>query len=308
MYKHIKTNDIQEEGKMKIKEFLKKIYFKLPWVIQDYDLRVENRRIKLKSKLSKKYLSIIDNTIVCEQRISNKIFTCWFQGEGNAPKIVKECIKSMREQFPNNELVVITKDNMKDYLEIPDYILDKWDNGIISNTHMSDILRVALLSKYGGLWLDSTVYCTGDLKRYVCDKNNLFVFKNEHKLIKSHNLSSWLIYSKPNHPIIVNTYKILQEYWRTSKKLEDYFLFHLIFTICAEKFKSEWDKIPFYTNIDPHVLQFYYFYSNFSAENFERCKMVSNFHKLTFKFDKSKLKENNFYDYITLNKRNLPND
>ena len=43
--------------------------------------------------------------------------------------------------------------------------MDKFTNNIFSITHFSDIIRMALLSKYGGYWIDSTYLVTSPLTK-----------------------------------------------------------------------------------------------------------------------------------------------
>ena len=43
--------------------------------------------------------------------------------------------------------------------------MDKFINNIFSITHFSDIIRMALLSKYGGYWIDSTYLVTSPLTK-----------------------------------------------------------------------------------------------------------------------------------------------
>ena len=130
------------------------------------------------------------------------------------------------------------------------------------------------------------------------------MFRNEHRGDASSVLSNWLIYAKPNNPILVNTLNILLQYWKEHNKAIDYFVYHKVFTVVTEKFGKEWESVPFYTNIEPHVLWFHHFYKNFSEEAFERVKQLSNFHKLSYKFKKEDLEKDNFYDYLLNNNDN----
>lgn len=98
------------------------------------------------------------------EKFKDCIWTCWWQGLDNAPDVVKICINSIQKFSSNHKLIIITENNYKNYITFPDYIENKRKNGIISRTHFSDILRLYLLSTYGGLWLDSTFFCTGDLE------------------------------------------------------------------------------------------------------------------------------------------------
>jgi hypothetical protein len=81
------------------------------------------------------------------------------------PQLVKLCNKSVKKYIPKDiaELHFICKDNLANYLDVPDYIWKKHEEGKISTAHFSDYIRVSLLAKYGGLWLDATIFVTSDL-------------------------------------------------------------------------------------------------------------------------------------------------
>ena len=93
------------------------------------------------------------------------IWCCWWQGEAQMPELVKLCHARLKQVIPADkaELHLITLDNYRDYVQLPDHILEKFENKIITMTTMSDVLRFALLEKYGGYWLDATVFFTGEI-------------------------------------------------------------------------------------------------------------------------------------------------
>lgn len=93
------------------------------------------------------------------------VWCCWWQGEEQMPELVKLCQARLKQVFPkeNAELHLITLDNYRDYVEIPAHIIRKFEDDIITMTTMSDVLRFALLSRYGGYWLDATVFFSGGI-------------------------------------------------------------------------------------------------------------------------------------------------
>jgi len=95
------------------------------------------------------------------------VWCCWWQGEETMPELVKLCHNRLKQVLPSDaaELHLITLDNYKEYVDIPAHILEKFEKGIITMTTMSDVLRFALLSRYGGYWLDATVFFTGDIPK-----------------------------------------------------------------------------------------------------------------------------------------------
>lgn len=85
------------------------------------------------------------------------IWVFWAQGEENMPELVRACYKNLCKQ--NGAAVkLLTMENLNDYVEIPFYVFDKLKRGTMTYTHFSDLLRVSLLAKHGGVWVDSTCW------------------------------------------------------------------------------------------------------------------------------------------------------
>ncbi len=94
------------------------------------------------------------------------VWVCWWQGPEAMPELVAMCYKRLQSVLSDNmELRLITEKNYRDYVEFPDHINEKFEKGIITVTTLSDILRMTLLSRYGGVWVDATVFFTDELPR-----------------------------------------------------------------------------------------------------------------------------------------------
>ena len=99
-----------------------------------------------------------------EHKRSKVIWFCWLQGMEDAPVIVKACYHSLTRHLvkvKGYRLEVIDGKNWRQFIELPDYVVRKWEKGRIPAANFSDLLRLELLIKYGGTWIDSTVLCTG---------------------------------------------------------------------------------------------------------------------------------------------------
>lgn len=264
-------------------------------------------------KLKRKYRKILinDNPATNDEKIiekSNKIWICWFQGIENAPELVKACYNSVVKNYNDKEIIVLTEENYKQYVDIPEYILKKWEKGYITFAHFSDILRIELLSKYGGLWLDSTIFTTKKSELVFNEDIDLFVYKQvdlDRKNQLSIVASSWLMYSNKNNNIINLTKKLLHEYWKNYNHIINYNLIHLFFTLSTEVYKDEWNKVPTFNNISPHILQFE-LNDDFEEVRFNQIRGMSDFHKLNWRI-KSENK-NSYYNYIVDNyKKDIKN-
>lgn len=90
------------------------------------------------------------------------VWCCWWQGVENMPELVRMCNDRLRHVLPSKaKLYMITEENYQEYVKLPEHVLKKFEEGKMSITALSDILRVALLSEYGGFWIDSTVFISG---------------------------------------------------------------------------------------------------------------------------------------------------
>lgn len=272
----------------------------------------------------KKYQYVLDKpTEEKENLSSNYIWQYWGQGEENAPELVRACFESVKKYCPNKNIIVLNDNNVKDYIDIPDFIQEKLQKGIISRTHFSDYLRTCLLVKYGGTWIDATVYLTDKIPE-VIENSDFFVFKplaySECKGVPSMKmlklldriptylstflcLSSWFIHSKSNNRILLLTKLLIEEYWKKEENLYDYFLFHFFFTLVVlndKKSKRIFETMPNMANRNPHLLQ-QVLLDEYDEELYNELKELATIHKLTYR--KNETNTFTFIDKI-MNKRN----
>ena len=92
---------------------------------------------------------------------STHIWVSWGQGEENMPPLVKACYRQLT--YYNKNVILLTNDNIKEYIDIPPIVYKKVSTGHVSWAHFSDITRNTLLARYGGLWLDATVWVGGKI-------------------------------------------------------------------------------------------------------------------------------------------------
>lgn len=88
------------------------------------------------------------------------IWVCWWQGEKGMPEMVKRCYRSINKYANGHPVKLITFDNYREFVEIDQRIIEKVKNGTFRLAHFADLVRLKLLNRYGGLWLDSTILLT----------------------------------------------------------------------------------------------------------------------------------------------------
>lgn len=266
--------------------------------------------LRVKQKLEKKYRSElekfdqnwIDNNIdqSLEHRKSKKVWVCWFQGLEDAPNIVKKCYNSLKINMPDKDITLITEDNMMEYVKFPQYILDKWKNGNITHTHMTDLLRLELLINYGGMWVDATVYCSdSNIPNYIFD-SELFFFQCLKPGRDGHSsyISSWLISAKSNNKLLMACRDLCYKYWEQNEKMVDYFLLHDFMAIVLDYYEEDWKRVVPRDNATPHILLLRLF-DQYDESVWNAVRNQSCFHKMTYKFSEEQTKiKGTYYDRL----------
>ena len=258
-------------------------------------LEIRNKKF---IKLKKKYNNII-NKLEYEKEnelTSNNIWICWFQGIDNAPKIVQQCINSIKTFMNNYKINIITEENLNDYIDIPDYILKKFNKGIITYAHLSDIIRTELLIKYGGIWIDATTYMTSSLPNYI-ENSNLFLYNYKSKEDKTIKCNSWFIKAPKNCRILKVVRELLYEYWKKENKLTEYFLWHHFMTIALEKYMDDYKEIPYITDDICHMLA-HNLLEKYNDYYFQYVKNITPINKLTYKVHKDIDINGTFYAFL----------
>lgn len=284
-----------------IKRICAQIHQAFPiYIVRDRALAISVEEVDHYLKLEKKYLPFIRSMKYEKNNMekSDYIWICWFQGIESAPELVKACVGSMKKNFPEKEIVILSDKNIHKYAQMPNYIEEKRAKKIITAAQYSDLLRVVLLCEYGGLWVDSTVYCTGREQYEEFKNDDLFVYQKlvESKSKKPIVCSSWLIYAKKNNPILVQTRNAIWEYWKHENKLKDYFLFHMFLSMVTKEHLDDWKAISMFNNVSPHVLQTE-LNDRFTEKRWNQLKTASSFHKLNHhvQYDSS---DGTLYNYI----------
>lgn len=263
-------------------------------------------QLKIKQKLWRQYIDVLRDFDTNYSRDkypmhkSNKVWVCWMQGMEQAPALVQRCYRSLKENLTDKEIVLLTEDNLDQYVKIPDFIMDKLHKGIITRTHFSDILRVELLIQNGGTWIDATVFCSGgDIPKYMMEDEFFFFQKMKPGSDGSTiNMSSWFMSAWSNQKFLLATRELLYAYWRKNNRMIDYFLLHFFMMMVKDYYLDEWKQIIPCPNSLPHVVQLMQF-EPFDQQKWDAVCKATPFHKLTYKVKEEDVqKEGTYFKYI----------
>lgn len=175
-----------------------------------------------------------------------RIWSCWLQGMDRAPKFVQACLASQGMCFPDREHIVVSDSTYKDYISLPEHIERKYKEGIIPPAMFSDIIRLELLIRYGGTWLDASVLCTSnDCPPNILDCD-LFMFRYSRSGSKVFGgISNWFITARPNNRLLMILRDMLYQYWSDYDCVIDYYIFHHFFDMLAREYPTEIASMPY---------------------------------------------------------------
>jgi hypothetical protein len=261
-------------------------------------LKIVQRLERIYGSKADRLLSEFDDHV--EHRKGENVWFCWFQGIENAPEIVQQCYCSASNAFYGKKKIqLLTETNYREFIQFPEIIEDKIQRGIIKGAHLSDLIRLELLIKYGGIWSDATVYYSGEVPEYMLNPE-LFLFQclkpgSDGQATK---ISNWFISARSNNKLLTVTRDILYDYWSNNDELVDYFLFHDMFQIVIDRCNDEWKNVIPFSNSTPHILLLRLF-EKYDPEIWEALKSQTSIHKLTYKFsDADTNKEGTYYEKI----------
>lgn len=242
-----------------------------------------------------------------ESEYADCIWICWWQGIEQAPELVKVCIESIKRNAGNHRVIILTEDNYKEYVDIPDWVQMKKNKGIISNTHYSDILRLSLLAQHGGMWIDSTFFCTSpEIQKYF--ELPLWSIKRPdyfHASIAAGYFANYSFACNSENRWIFNIIlDFLLEYWKKNDTLTDYlFLDYLI--VLVQKHNAKIAEM--FMHIEPNNPECDELYKimseKFDEKKWNTLKKNTSLFKLSWKYQYPREKDGSltFYGMLVEN-------
>ncbi|KAB7788131.1 capsular polysaccharide synthesis protein [Bifidobacterium cebidarum] len=154
------------------------------------------------------------------------IWIFWWQGIDTAPEIVRYCINSIKTHAGHRRVILIDKDNIRQYTTLSEHVFDLVNSGAITLTHLSDLLRFNLLYNYGGLWMDATLLTTESLDSV--DTSTLFTCSgfNDPTLfnVSEGRWTGFFIGGPAGQPLFLFMDNFFSNYWQNNSEMPDYFL------------------------------------------------------------------------------------
>lgn len=232
------------------------------------------------------------------------IWTCWFQGRSQAPDLVQRCLWSWERNNPGWSFRCLNANTAGHFVDMCDYV--DLQRQTITAASLSDILRIALLHEYGGVWVDATTYCNQPLEDWLplAMDSGFFAFSNP---APDRLLASWFLAAAPQNELIAKWARRTGDYWRCRNSTNDYFWFHHEFgELCSldSEARAAWQRVPKVSADGPHALQSIGMHEPTAAAA-SKVDWTSPVFKLTYRFDQERYREG-FLAYDLLHRHEVP--
>ncbi len=146
------------------------------------------------------------------------IYSLWLQGYDHAPDQVKTCLDRWSKLNPTYTFELLEESDVQSLLRnFPTGIND------ITQQSVSDILRLALLEKTGGIWVDATVFPTKPLSEWfekTVGDADFFSYRHEVQKGNPTNrpISAWFLYASKGSTIIEKLWRETLRYWSVNRQ------------------------------------------------------------------------------------------
>src|ERR1700689_4816923 len=131
-----------------------------------------------------------------EATLNRTIWFLWFQGLKDAPPIVKRCYQSWVANNPGWKIVLLDSSNLSTYA-ITD--LESGNVAALTPAHRSDLIRLELLARYGGVWADATCYCAVPLDSWLPGVMSSGFFAFERRSEWAPPIANWFLATMPSN-------------------------------------------------------------------------------------------------------------
>lgn len=285
------------------------------WLARKADLSQQNHVAHCWKKIISLYINDeLDEIIITPKKyLKDKkiIWQYWGQGwnSESLPEVVKICSRSVQINKGDYEVIYLDDQNVSEYIEFPDFVNEKRKNVNFRHAFFADLLRLALLKCYGGVWADATILFTTPISEQLGASDFFMFYRNSDVTNKAkwqHLNKKYFSWDKKNRVNVLNSFiiskkenvtirillQLLLLFWKTQRDIPHYFFFQILF----DELKKE-NLIEEFQLIDdtlPHLL-FSELNSPFDKDKLGEILAQCNQHKLTYVKD---YLPNSFYDYL----------
>lgn len=213
-----------------------------------------------------------------------KVFTYWHD-KNSLPPLIQLCRSSLKKYISSEfDLIVLDENNYKEWIDSDLEAIRE----SVSKAFFTDLLRLRLLEKWGGFWLDATCLLSEDFytATQTIRQQDQFFFAYINSRV-----GSWFIWSKPANYVITMISEVLTLWWTQKNRLTNYFMIHDVIEMLYwvdDEYRKSWDDMhKLHPKNALSILRAYNIVC--SEQEFNNMLLSSFVHKLNYKYDDTKI-------------------
>jgi len=190
------------------------------------------------------YLQSNSRSTFEQPRIPKIIWSFWDKDE--IPEFIQKCVDTWKKYNPDYAINFMTTSTLKNYVgeeEANKMINWKFND---SPQRLSDLVRLSVVSKFGGIWLDASVVCFNSFDWVQNENSDAIVFSIK-ELSVDPTIESWFIAAVPSNQYVtkwneefrgIDQYESVDDYIKKSGTNQDaiaYNINYLVVYLCARK-------------------------------------------------------------------------
>lgn len=233
------------------------------------------------------------------------IWQFWWQSATNPPPVVARCFESVRRHCGDYRVIVLDQNNFEQYVEMPEYVRNYF-RGHEHSAHFSDYIRFSLLTKYGGVWLDATVFLTDRIPDEIlqceyfqpcagfwaqpCHHVTESVVRALDEQAFPHNTyligDTGILVARPGSRMALAVKILLDEYWKREGVLITYLFIQYLMTLAIiynENCRAEFDNMYRWEFSYPRAIR-PWLGKAFDPQVWDELKRFSPAHRISYKW------------------------
>jgi hypothetical protein len=137
------------------------------------------------------------------------IWTFWYQGFDHAPPLVRACLDSWRRLNPDWQVIALDRHSLRDWIDLREAIDPARSD--IPVQKLSAVARLCLLRRYGGVWVDATVFCLRPLDHWLPEQipGGFAAFRNP---ARDRLMGNWFIAAEKDSALLAELHAAFIEF------------------------------------------------------------------------------------------------
>ena len=174
------------------------------------------------------------------RQMNKTIWLLWLQGWDNPPYLIEKVKQTWIRNNPGWSVQLLSRDNLSDFIDTSKV---PWK---ASPAAQSDVIRIHLLEKYGGVWADATLACVEPLDSWL-ETSSVWMYRGSLLFADGKGPASWFIIALPGSYSLRRWKEKVDEYWQDKEETStfNYFWLDSLWWDLYRndpKFAAEWDS------------------------------------------------------------------